>query len=373
MKIFHFSDLHLDTPFSSNYFDITLARQCRLRLRRTLSKLLHFAQQHKVDAVTIAGDLFEGDRVSRDTLHFLAENFAKIAPLPVYIAPGNHDFYGRNSAYSRHNWPGNVFIFKRNKPQPVELSDRITLWGVAHNMPDERKSALTDFHVPEDGKMHILLLHGSETGPFSEARAVHMPFALQDLQNCGFNFSLLGHYHGARDLPENSPLALYPGSPQPLNFGETGVHSAVVLSIEEESTNIKAFSTETQLFHTLHLDIAKYSNTDALAKAVFENIDDLGEEANFLRLNLTGVPERQQRFELDLLHQQLTEKFDYVKIRDEIHNENELDDLAREPTVRGAFVRQLKEMLSVEQEDSELIRLAMKYGLQAFEEDKINI
>ncbi|KAA3619316.1 MAG: hypothetical protein DWQ05_00945 [Calditrichaeota bacterium] len=373
MKIFHFSDLHLDTPFTSSYFDVALARQCRLRLRRTLSKLLNFAKQQKVDAITIAGDLFEGDRVSRDTLHFLAENFAEISPTPVYIAPGNHDCYTRNSAYARFAWPENVFIFTENKLQPVELNDEITLWGVAHNVPDERQNPLVDFKVPQDGKAHILLMHGSETGPFSEARAVHMPFTLQDIKNSGFAFSLLGHYHGAKDVPDQTPIALYPGSPQPLNFGETGVHSAVVLTIDKQKTNIKAFSTETQLFHTIHLDISKYTNTDALAQGISENAVEFAEDANFLRLHLTGVSDRQQRFDLEMLQEQLAEKFNYVKIFDEIHNENELDDLAREPTVRGTFVRQLKEMLSNEEEDGELVRLAMKYGLRAFEGESIKI
>ncbi|MCA9733872.1 metallophosphoesterase [candidate division KSB1 bacterium] len=373
MKIFHFSDLHLDTPFTSSYFDVSLAQQCRLRLRRTLSKLLHFAQQQEVDIVTIGGDLFENDRVSKDTLHFIAENFAKIAPTPVYIVPGNHDFYGINTPYARYDWPDNVIIFTENKLRSVEITAEITLWGIAHTTPDTRESVLTDFRIPEDDKWHILLMHGSETGPFSEARAIHMPFTLQNLRDSGFKFSLLGHYHSAKDLPENAPIAVYPGTPQPLNFGETGVHSAILLTLDENGTNLKAFSTETQLFHTLHLDIAKYSNTDALAQGVLEHCGDLAEEANFLRLHLSGIPERQQRFDLDLLKEQLSETFAYIKIQDDIHNENELDDLAREPTVRGTFVRELKEKLTSDQEDSELVRLALKYGLQAFEGENITI
>ncbi|KAA3657799.1 MAG: metallophosphoesterase, partial [Calditrichaeota bacterium] len=135
MKIFHFSDLHLDTPFTSSYFDVSLAQQCRLRLRRTLSKLLNFAQQQQVDMITIGGDLFEGDRVSRDTLHFIAENFAKVAPIPVYIVPGNHDYYAHNTPYARHVWPKNVFIFSDNRPQSAAINPDITLWGIAHTAP----------------------------------------------------------------------------------------------------------------------------------------------------------------------------------------------------------------------------------------------
>ncbi|KAA3657197.1 MAG: hypothetical protein DWQ10_13805, partial [Calditrichaeota bacterium] len=239
--------------------------------------------------------------------------------------------------------------------------------------PDERENALNGFKVPNDGKSHILLMHGSETGSSGESRAIHMPFTLQNLKESGFTFTLLGHYHGAKDLPENSPVAVYPGSPQPLNFGESGVHSAVLLTIDQNSTNLKAYSTEMQLFHTLHLDIAKYSNTDALAQGVYDTLGDLAEEANFLRLHLSGIPERQQRFDLELLEEQLSEKFAYIKLHDDIQNEYELDDLAREPTVRGTFVRELKEMLTSDQEDSELVQLALKYGLQAFEGENFNI
>ena len=89
-KILHFADLHLDASFAGTGLSGLEARKHREHLREALKRMLDLALKKEVNAVTIAGDLFEQERFSRDTGEFLLSQFRRIAPVKVFIAPGNH-------------------------------------------------------------------------------------------------------------------------------------------------------------------------------------------------------------------------------------------------------------------------------------------
>ena len=94
MKIVHFSDLHLDSPFAWASATGEAARQRRQALRDTLVRIVDLTREMNADALFCGGDLYEHDYFSPDTAEFLKHTFAGLVPLPVYIAPGNHDWYG---------------------------------------------------------------------------------------------------------------------------------------------------------------------------------------------------------------------------------------------------------------------------------------
>lgn len=368
MQILHFSDLHLDTPFSSSHLSPKIATGCRLRLRRTLLRLFNLAAEHDVDVVTIGGDLFEGDRVNRDTLKFIARCFEQIKPTPILIAPGNHDYFSPVSAYARYEWPDNVFIFHEDHLEPLELSEDIIIWGFAHTAPDVKKNPLENVRLPEGDRIHLLLMHGSATGLIREDRAQYAPFQPQDIAAAGFTYGLLGHYHNARVLTGEGELGVYPGSPQPLNFGEVGKHGVALVRIENGELQCRIALTETQKFVDFGFIVpAEIPDTHALGEEIAKAAPPRAEEANFLRITLKGMPDTDLQLQPELLREQLEQLFDYVEIHNEIQSAANLDEIAREPTVRGAFVRRMQRMMAEENEDPGMARLALQYGLQAFE------
>ena len=366
MTILHFSDLHLDMPFASSQMPSEVARGCRLRLRQTLMALMDLAVEHRVDAVTIAGDLFEGDRATADTIAFLDESFARLAPIPVVIAPGNHDYYNRLSPYARHEWPENVLIFSAPRLQSIQLPDQIVIWGMAHTIPVVKENPLQGFRVPDDGKRHMLLMHGAETGNPDEERAGYAPFRSDDLKSAGFTFALLGHFHKFKILQADKPLGVYPGSPQPLTFGDAGRHCAALVKITADSVQCECLNTATQAFTSLEIDPEPYSNTVALAEAVISAVPKKASKANFLRLKLRGQQRSGSEIDLELLEQHLADFFDLIIIRDERRSYSDAERIAAEPTLRGTFAKTLLKMLDEEPEDQDLIRLALDLGLKAF-------
>lgn len=372
MKILHFSDLHLETSFASNTMPRQVASACRMRLQKTLLHILDLAVELEADAITIAGDLFEADRVSRDTAQFLSNCFRQLAPIPILIAPGNHDYYSPISAYARYEWPDNVHIFTEPHFRDFALDDETVVWGIAHTSPSERANLLKDFRVPDSHATHILLMHGSEIGEYIENRAAHAPFQVKDIRAAGFAFGLLGHYHGARILQYGKPIAVYPGSPQPLGFGEEGDHGVAILNMQDDFIECECINTATQSFATMTYTLPEeLADSHSLAEDIISKAPARTAEAHFLRLHLSGEQRRDFHVDLDYLSQYLSNYYEYVKIVDYRRSATDLNQLSQEPTVRGAFIRTLQEMMTDEKEDQELIRLALDYGLAAFEGEDI--
>ena len=120
LNILHAADFHLDSPFSG--LTAAQAAQRRQELRQLPARLAQLVQTEQADLVLLPGDLFDGERVYPETVAALAQALGEMA-VPVFIAPGNHDFYGPQSPYARVNWPGNVHIFTTPDLESVELPD----------------------------------------------------------------------------------------------------------------------------------------------------------------------------------------------------------------------------------------------------------
>lgn len=227
MKILLVSDVHLDSPFA--WAVPAVARKRRQALRDALARGIRLAVDQRVDVICCGGDLFEHDRVSPDTAQFLRVLFEGAQPIPIFIAPGNHDWFGPESLYRRMRWSSNVHVFEQPRLVPVTIVDGLTLWGAAHNAPAGAPDFLDAFTVDRGG-IHVALFHGSEQGSFhteDTGKQPHAPFRASEIEASGLHFALLGHYHSPRDDKHFS----YPGNPEPLTFGETGQRGVLIATI----------------------------------------------------------------------------------------------------------------------------------------------
>jgi DNA repair protein SbcD/Mre11 len=227
MRLLFFADLHLDAPFAWAGADVARAR--RRALRECLVRVCELAASQGCDALCCAGDLFEQERFTPDTAAFLRSTFAAVHPLPVYLAPGNHDWLGPASLYRQVAWTDNVHLFERPRLEPATLADGCTLWGAAHCAPANTPGFLDGFTVDRGG-VHIGLFHGSEQGELSfqeSGKVPHAPFRAAQIEPAGLHHVLAGHFHTPRDASRHT----YPGNPEPLTFGETGERGAVLVTV----------------------------------------------------------------------------------------------------------------------------------------------
>ena len=105
IKLIHGADLHLDSPFSGLTPEQAAAR--RQEQRELLDRLARLAREREADLLLLSGDLLDSRRTYRETAQALARSLGSL-PCPVFLAPGNHDFYGPQSLYAALDWPENV-------------------------------------------------------------------------------------------------------------------------------------------------------------------------------------------------------------------------------------------------------------------------
>ncbi|WKZ83367.1 MAG: metallophosphoesterase [Acidimicrobiia bacterium] len=360
MKLAMFADLHLDASFA-NLGDA--GRRRRDNIRSTLTRILETAAAERVDAILCGGDLYEHERSGQDTLRFLERTFASV-DVPVLVAPGNHDWFGPASLYARGEWSPNVHVFEEARLTPFELADGLTLWGAAHRAPAGTPGFLEGFSAPDSG-VHIGLFHGAALGGIAtedrdhagRPKAGHAPFRPEAVAESGLKFAFVGHYHRARD----EATFLYPGNPDPLSFGERENAGLVIAEVGGDGkVAVSRISVATSRVADVELDVTGLTDATALANRGRELLASL--EGS---VRLTVVGEIDPALELDLTALgTLGPDLDALQVvSGALIPSYDLESLAEEQSIRGEFVRRVRNAGLDEAESREVLLV----GLRALE------
>jgi exonuclease SbcD len=359
VKLLHFADLHLDTPF--RWAPRGLARARRQALRDTLMRICKLANEQRVDALTCGGDLYEHDRFTPDTAELLRATFADLHPLRVFLAPGNHDWFGPTSLYRQVDWSSNVHAFDSPTLRPVALCEGLTLWGAAHCAPANTPGFLDGFRVDRGG-VHLALFHGSAQGdlPFQEEGKVpHAPFRAEQVPQAGLHHALVGHFHN----PKDGPAHTYPGNPDPLTFGETGERAAVLVTVGEDGVVTRErFPVATSRVSDITLDLTGVTHRGQVMQRVTDAVASL---SGVVRITLSGEVDPDVDLHLQDIAALALPNLDALVPRlGSVSVAYDFDLLKEEPTVRGQFVR---DVLAAERLTDEQRRRVLVTGLRALD------
>ena len=335
MKLVVFSDLHLDSQFSWLGLDSARARRRRQALRDTLDRIVQLVQTEGADALLCGGDLYETARFTPDTVRFVSRAFDRLHPVPVFLAPGNHDWLGLQSLYDQAEWSPNVHVFPEQRLTPFALDDGITLWGAAHHGPAITVNLLEGFRVDRGG-VNLGLFHGSEQTWFTqqeEGKIPYAPFQAVDIERAGLDHAFLGHFHRPLDAARHT----YPGNPDPLAFGEDGERAAVLVTVRPDGSIDRARRpVATTACHDLQIDISNCASQQEIRELIESRVAGLEGVA---RITLHGelgtdVDARAGDF------QDLAPHLDGLVVRwGHVRPAYDLEAISVEPTVRGQFVR----------------------------------
>jgi exonuclease SbcD len=370
IRLLHLSDLHLDRVFAAMGCQGELARRRRQGLREALTAAGRLAMEQGCVAVTIGGDLYEHERAGVDTGRFLAETFASWQPMQVLIAPGNHDPLLPGSLYRRVEWPENVTVFGSTELEPVELTDGVTIWGLAHREPAWQGDPLGGSPATSDSGVHLALFHGAEIGSRPEGKSIHGPFHAERIRAAGFAAALCGHYHGRR-LDTESGL-LYPGTPEPLSFDDEGGRGPVVVEIAGSGdVRFIAHDINRWSVFTVECDTEECGSAEAVIDEVTVHCASTGfgdPERTMIRVDLTGVIDSAISLDAFTVELSVRERLGLaaVKVRDRTAPYIDLEAALVEESTRGAFVRAATDAAKdADLEEAMVLEEALRYGLMA--------
>ena len=228
IQILHAADFHLDAPFAS--LNAEQAAERRGEQRELLARLAELARSRGADLVLLSGDLFDGGELYAETGQALVRTLGQTG-CPVFIAPGNHDFYSARSPYARLAWPDNVHLFRRAGLTPVELEGKAcTVWGAAFTAPAREDSPLAGFAAPADGRLHLGVLHGDVEG-----RGRYGPIGPEEIAASGLTYLALGHIHARSGLRRaGETFWAYPGCPEGRGFDELGDKGCLWITVRDD-------------------------------------------------------------------------------------------------------------------------------------------
>jgi len=336
MRLLLFGDLHLDAAFA--WATAEVAAERRAALRRTLTRICDLAVEQQVDAVCCSGDLYEQERFTPDTAALLRSEFARISPIKVFLAPGNHDWLGPASIYRQVTWSENVHLFTEPELRPVPLAAGITLWGAAHCAPATTAGFLDGFTATGEG-VHLALFHGSEQGELEfegAEKRPHAPFRASQLRAAGLHHALLGHFHTARHATDHT----YPGNPEPLTFGETGERGAVLVTVASDgSIGRQVFAVATSAVHDVAVDLSGIEHSGEIFERVAAALAGLRGTA---RVTVAGEVGPEVEVSLAGLAEAAPAGLSVVPRLGRVTVRYDFDALAAEKTVRGQFVRSVR-------------------------------
>lgn len=357
LRFLHTADWHLDSAFEG--LPTGKASIRRGEQRDMLLRLAALVEKEKLQLVLLPGDLLDSDNTYHETGAELVTALEQMA-VPVFIAPGNHDYYGDSSPYARLKFPPNVHIFTRPELSCVELEALgVRVWGAA--FVDKRsRSLLEGFAVPPGGEYtDLLCVHGD----FGARESVYNPISEKQLAASGIDYAALGHIHTASGLRKaGQTFYAWPGCPEGRGFDETGEKTVYLVELSGGSCELTSVSVAKRAYRTLSVDV---TGSDPLLAVHTQLGDDT--VSDIYRITLTGEVEEPP--DLNKLRRNLDEFFFELQLRDATHLKKSVWDRAGEDTLRGLFLLRLRERYDAARSDDEreLIEQAARWGLAAID------
>ncbi|MCQ2512346.1 MAG: exonuclease SbcCD subunit D [Lachnospiraceae bacterium] len=236
MKLLHTSDWHLGAADGD--------RSLKEDQKFFTNEICRIVEEEKVDAVLIAGDVYDRSVSSADAIKlydYAMTRLCRDLGAKVLIIAGNHDSAERLSSCSDLLSDAGLYIVRKKseKVEKVSFEDTdvyllpwITEERVKSVFPDQKENiqSLEDAYrvvldsirtTFDNNKKHIILSHAfitdSETS--TSDRAAEIGFAAQVSAEVfdGFDYVALGHIHKPQDV---SKTIRYSGTPMPYSFGK---------------------------------------------------------------------------------------------------------------------------------------------------------
>ncbi len=266
-KFIHTADIHLDSPLLSLALrDPDAAELVANASRQSFEAIIDLCLTEKVDALLIAGDLYDGGHHSMKTAGFLTNQLHRLdkAGISVFIIRGNHDAISKITRQLQ--LPDNVHVFGP-KHETIMLDEKnIAVHGVSFAKADSPESLLPGFAAPVANAVNIGMLHTSLSGAVGHDD--YAPCSLADLKAQGYDYWALGHIH-KRDIHSEAPnFVVMPGIPQGRHINEAGAKSVTLVSVDDKgSLSIEERFTSLVQFEKVEIDITGLEDWASLVTA----------------------------------------------------------------------------------------------------------
>jgi DNA repair exonuclease SbcCD nuclease subunit len=338
----------------------------------TIRRIAELARERAVDAVLVAGDVFDSNTVKDETIRRLMNAMAGFAG-PWVLLPGNHDAALAESVWTRiMRWgvPENLLL--ATTPEPIVLADGRM---VVMPAPLRRKQEVVDLtewfdavETPAEAA-RIGLAHGSVANCLPEEAKAKNPIADDRADRARLDYLALGDWHGTREI---APRTWYAGTPEPDRWKENDPGNVLLVEIEGPGAQPSVERIAVSHFHWRRIQASVHSRADIdLLDAGLRHCG-IPAERLVVALRLEGAVDLATRMALGDLLEQWRAQLRCLDVSDAgLIAEPSEDDLDR--IDRGGFVRTAIDRLRAWADDpDDANRDAARLALQILYVEHVN-
>lgn len=356
MKFVHIADMHFDAPFTSLNSRENLGDKRRLEQRSAFKRVIDYIKENKIEYLLISGDLYEHEYVKKSTIDYIAKLFSQIPETKIFISPGNHDPYIKNSYYDTYDFGDNVYIFRNSNIERYE-DENVNIYGMAFNEFYMNESPLENIVLPYSNKPSVLLAHCDLNGSKDKEGFSYNPILESKLNSIGFDYCAIGHVH--KSNLENQNRIYYPGSTISLGFDELGNHGMIVGEVTKDKFTKTFIELDERNFEELRISVDSLNSKEDVIEKI---LDYAYNEMTMYKVILVG----NRNFEIntrDILR--VVSQTNVMKIKDETKLNYNLEELSKQNNLKGIFIKEVLNMYEQGLCTKEEYQKAIEIGLEA--------
>jgi len=351
LRLLHTADVHL----GARYADLgDRAAAQRERQFAAFEAAVDLALKEQVDAVLIAGDLFDSNVQPRRSVERVAAELRRLqeARIRTVVIPGTHDVYDRASIYRAYDLPAMAGCRPGEDLVTVLTPERgsvrfegldLAVHGPVFATKRAPHSPLDGFRtdVAGDATWHVGLIHGSIAIP-GKTDGDEVVITVDEIGASGLDYLALGHWHSTQQGRAGATTWAYAGAPEPVALDQDRAGNVLLVSLEPGPDGRRVTVEERPVgrtrFERTEVDAATIGSQPALVTALLQSASpDL-----VLDVRVVGV----RPDDLDLVSEEveaaLAPSFMKVRVRDRSLAALPDGPIPSADTIAGAFIRDLE-------------------------------
>jgi DNA repair exonuclease SbcCD nuclease subunit len=371
VRFIHTADWQIGKPFANAPGDAgAFFRKQRFK---TVNKIAQLATEQYVDAVLVAGDVFETNAVEDRTILETLEAMRHYTG-PWILLPGNHDAALAESVWTRldsFGFPPNIIVARSE--EPILLAHNRFVVLPAPLMRRHETRDLTEGWsqiITPPGVIRVGLAHGSvENRLPGESESINT-IAEDRAVEAKLNYLALGDWHGTVEIGSRT---WYSGTPEPDRFKDNDSGNVLIVTIEnpDSSPHVERVPIAYYSWHKLASQLLSSDDISVLEK----HLANLGDpfDRQVVSLSISGTVDFRAREILNRTLKLWEARFAWFSVDDgSLVAKATADDLDRVDT--GGFVRvAIEKLRTIEADTSHPDHVNANYALQLLYLEHVNV
>jgi exonuclease SbcD len=350
LRLLHTADVHLGARHADLGEQATALRERQFAAFRATVDL---ALEERVDAVLIAGDLFDSNTQPRRSVERAAAELRRLADAAIrtVVIPGTHDVYDGASVYRAYDLAAlaglpadadRLVVLTPDRPDAVFGPLDLVVHGRVFATKRAPRSPLAGLDVTGDDRAswHVGMVHGSLLIP---GRTEHdeVVFTAEEIAATHLDYLALGHWHSSQRGQAGATLWAYSGAPEPVAVDQDRAGNVLLVTLAERDGGRHIDVEERRVgrtrFDRLDVDAAEVGSQPALV----ERVASLADPDLVLDVRLVGVRPDDLDLAPDEVERELAERFFRLRVRDASAAALPEGPLPPPDTIVGALARDL--------------------------------